>query len=121
MNLLPFDSFCIITLLKPGEVESQLQSEVTPGFSFKTMLNGVDYSKYFTGVAENGKFKITRIIRNRNSFLPVIIGHTEDWLNGSRVYVKMRLHLFVAVFMCSWLSGACIAGGGYGNKQHNEQ
>jgi hypothetical protein len=110
MKLLPYDKFCITTSLTPAQVEEQLQMEVAPkpGWGFKALFADTD-NKYFTGVVENNQFDIIRVISNRNSFLPVIKGHTESWLNGSMVYVKMRLNLFVAAFMCFWLGVVGIA------------
>jgi hypothetical protein len=113
MNLLPYDKLCIITSLSPAEVQKQFQSNVSPkpGWSFKTLFANTR-NTYFTGAVDNVQFEITRIIQGRNSFLPIIKGHTEPWLNGSRIYVNMRLQLFVAVFMCLWLGGVGLGGVG---------
>jgi len=111
MNLLPYDKFCIVSSLKPTEVQEQLQSEVGPtaGFSFINMFSRSD-GKFFEGFAVKGNFEFKRGIQYRNSFLPMIKGHTEGWLNGSRVYVKMRLQPVVVVFMCVWLVAVGTAG-----------
>src|ERR1700744_2386344 len=106
MNLLPYDKFCIVTPLSPAEVDKQLQAEISPR---PTLFHDTG-DAYFMGSVANGIFKFSRIIRNRNSFLPVVIVHTESWLNGSRVFVKIRLYLFMAVFMCFWLGGVAVAG-----------
>jgi len=110
MNLLPYDKFCITTSLKPAEVQNHLQAEVSPEQRWGLIKFQNPANTYFTGVAANGNFKFMRVITNRNSFLPVITGHTESWINGSRVFVKMRPQLFVAAFMCIWLGGVGVAG-----------
>ena len=111
MKLLPYDKLCIVTSLSPAKVQERLQLEVSPKpeWGFKALFADTG-NTYFTGTVENDRFEIIRIIQGRNSFLPVIKGHTETWLNGSRIYVKMRLHLFVAAFMCFWLGGVGVAG-----------
>ncbi|MBS7565734.1 hypothetical protein KHS38_15100 [Mucilaginibacter sp. Bleaf8] len=113
MKLLPKDRLCIITSLSPAEVQKQMQLNVSPKpeWSFESLFADTG-NKYFTGTVENARFEIIRIIQGRNSFLPVIKGHTEPWLNGSRIYINMRLQLFVAVFMCFWLGGVGLGGVG---------
>ena len=59
----------------------------------------------FEGTVTQAGFKISRIINGRNSFLPVIIGKFATSQSGITVAVKMRLHAFVAVFLCFWFGG----------------
>jgi hypothetical protein len=109
MKLLPYHKFRIVTSLKPAEVEERLHAEISPPvWGFDAMFADPT-NTYFRGVIANGNFKVMRIIRNRNSFLPVVIGHIESSNNGSRVFVKLRLHLLVAVFMSIWLGGIAVA------------
>ena len=108
MKLIPYHTYCIVTSLKPADVERILEAEISPPiWGFDAMFPDPT-NTYFRGVIANGNFKVMRIIRNRNSFLPVVIGHFESWNNGSKVYVKLRLHLFVAVFMSIWLGGIAV-------------
>lgn len=111
MKWLPYDNFIIDTTLKPAEVELKMRSEIAPSGSRDFTIGYAETDNtYFTGYAENNGFKVMRIIQNRNSFLPVVKGRTENWLNGSRVYIKTRLQLFVAGFMCLWFGGTIVAG-----------
>ncbi|MGZ3871947.1 MAG: hypothetical protein ACXVJD_03460 [Mucilaginibacter sp.] len=114
MKFLPFEDFYIITGLKPGQVQERLEKEVEPdmGFSFKKLFSPQS-GRYFTGYVVNGTFGFKRIIQHRNSFLPQIKGSTEAWLNGSRVHVKMSMHIGVTIFMCIWLGFALLLGFGF--------
>ncbi len=111
MKFLPFENFYITTSLKPAEVQERLSQEVEPvqGFSFKNLFSARS-GAYFSGYVANGTFDFKRVIYYRNSFLPVIKGTTETYLNGSRVHVKMRMDISVIVFMGLWLGVIGIAG-----------
>ena len=58
----------------------------------------------FEGAVSAEGFRISRIIRYRNSFLPVIHGHFCPLARGVRVEVTMRLHIAVLIFSIVWLS-----------------
>jgi len=114
MNLLPYDKFCIVTSLKPAEVEAQLESETSPdpGWGLKRIFAD-EIDTWFVGTIENGSFKLTRIKQeqyNHAPFLSVIEGHTEGWLNGSRIYVQIRLRILVALFIGAWICVAAVTG-----------
>jgi hypothetical protein len=66
----------------------------------------------FDGNVTGRTFKLVRVIRYRNSFLPVIRGRISDSPHGgTTVRVRMTLHLFTALFMAAWLGfvGAGVA------------
>ena len=62
----------------------------------------------FEGTITGEGFKISRIIRYRNSFLPVIQGNFSNTAKGVRVDVTLRLHRAVLVFSAVWLSFAVL-------------
>lgn len=67
--------------------------------------------KYFAGKIFENSFKILRRIHYKNSFLPLIIGTVEENDCGSTIKIKMRMAIFVTVFLSIWLGGiiaACI-------------
>lgn len=77
-----------------------------------TGIFGNSSHKPYEGSINGNSFSITRIIGYRNSFLPRINGVIEKDFNGSKINVKMRLHVFVIVFMCIWFGGVgvgCLA------------
>lgn len=54
-------------------------------------------------------FEINRLIHYRNSFLPVIKGQILSDNRGSKVDIKMRLHVMVYAFAAIWCIGVSIA------------
>ncbi|WP_448703009.1 hypothetical protein ACFGVR_11715 [Mucilaginibacter sp. AW1-3] len=127
MKYLPYENFYIVTTLKPDEVQERLGLNVTTlkpdevqerwgqnvqavwGFSFNNAFSQ-SYNTPFSGYVVNGTFEFTRNINYYNPFLPLIKGTTEACTNGSRVHVKMRLHLFVMIFICLWLGATGLFG-----------
>ncbi len=108
MAFYPFENFYIITPLKPADVQECLEKEVEPSHDFQFFPD--DYNTYFAGYVKDGAFNFKRVISNRNSFLPQIIGITEPYLNGSRIHVKMRMHMAVIIFTGLLLAAVVIAG-----------
>jgi hypothetical protein len=103
MMWLPYENFYIDTNLKPDAAEAALAQEVAPDadFSFKTIFSDRS-GEYFLGTVASGSLKIRRQIYYRNSFLPRITGTIEPDMNGSRVHIKMKLHIMILVFVCAW-------------------
>ncbi len=61
--------------------------------------------KPYQGEVSPNRFKISRVIYYRNSFLPIIKGELKADLGGTRLDIKMSLHPFVIVFMAIWFGG----------------
>lgn len=59
----------------------------------------------FAGTRDDDSFRIVRLIRYRNSFLPVIRGRLVRGATGTDVRLVMMLHPAVAVFMGLWCAG----------------
>jgi hypothetical protein len=98
MHWLPWHRFTVDSRYPPADVAALLASQVGPERWFSY---GAD--KPFRGTIGADAFVVTRVIRGRNSFLPVVSGRIEARGGGSRVHVLMRLHVLVAVFMTLWL------------------
>jgi hypothetical protein len=60
----------------------------------------------FIGSVDEDSFKLSRDIRYRNSFLPLIRGHVLATPTGTQINVAMFMHPLVAVFMTFWLGMA---------------
>lgn len=58
----------------------------------------------FEGTVSDESFQISRIIRYRNSFLPVIQGRFSPFGSGVRIEVTMKLHVIILIFSLLWLS-----------------
>jgi hypothetical protein len=98
---LPYERFVIETRLTPVQVAERLRAVTAPGRRlrlFRASAGGKD----FEGTVSDREFRVTRVIRYRNSFLPVVRGRIEDAADGARVEVSMRLHPAVFGFMLLW-------------------
>jgi len=62
--------------------------------------------QYEGHVRNDNTFKISRILKYRNSFQPEIEGKFQQSNNTVRIEVKMRLNLFVILFTIFWCSMA---------------
>ena len=104
MKLWPSDSFEIHTNLSRQETIEKVASFVEPKKWFRFFHEG----KPFQGKCSQEGFRITRIIRYRNSFLPIINGNYLNGSNGTTIQIKMVLHPIVIAFMCIWFGGVII-------------
>jgi hypothetical protein len=59
--------------------------------------------KLFKGQLKSNYFKISRIIKHQNSFLPVLEGNLIQSTTGSKILIKYRLNYFVLVFWILWM------------------
>ncbi|MEL3907006.1 MAG: hypothetical protein P1P65_08305 [Treponema sp.] len=74
-----------------------------------TVLDISKGDKYFEGKIFEDSFKIRRIMRYRNSFLPIIIGKIEETDSGSKIKIKMRMNGFVIGFISLWFTVVIIS------------
>lgn len=106
MLLLPYEELTYKTHLSKDEIIKRLNEVTEP----KKMIRwtGIFAEKNhlaYEGTIEESTFSINRIIDNRNSFLPQITGSIQKESDKScSITLKMRLHIFVLVFMGIWLS-----------------
>jgi hypothetical protein len=104
MRFWPSDSFEIETTMTPEEIVDSLKCGVEP----KKLFRFSSAHTVFQGDLMRDGFKISRIIHYRNSFLPIVHGTFRPGHSGSIVSIKMRLHRFVAAFMCFWFGGVVV-------------
>jgi hypothetical protein len=102
-SLVPFERLIIPTTLTFSEVLERLNEVVEPPKIFRITLFKRP-AKPYEGTISGNTFKISRIIRGRNSFLPVIEGAIYPESFGCSIEIKMSLHKIVIVFMIYWLS-----------------
>lgn len=98
---LPYERIVIETRLTPVQVAERLGRVTAPGRRLRLFRSSAG-EKDFQGTVSDREFRITRDIRYRNSFLPVVRGLIEDTPDGARVEVSMRLHPAVFGFMLLW-------------------
>jgi hypothetical protein len=112
MKFLPTENITYKTRLKEEEVVKRLSDLIEPEKTFRFGIFSSGASKSYEGQINGQTFVIKRIIGYRNSFLPRINGIIERDFDGMTIKVKMRLNIFVIVFLCIWCGGVglgCIA------------
>ena len=100
--LLPYQKLLFNSPLSREELTRRLAREVSKsrwGFALFDRR-----TELFEGTITSEGFKVSRIIRYRNSFLPVISGNFSPTAKGVRVDVTLRLHGAVLAFSVVWLS-----------------
>jgi len=100
MKYLPYNRFYVDSPFKPDEAQQALGKEVSPRSTKFLNLGSSVNGTYFMGYISNNQFQFEPEIEGRNSFNPQISGTITAHQNGCRVYVKMGLHLGVAIFLC---------------------
>jgi hypothetical protein len=99
MKLLPYDSFQLVVDEPISQVQERLAAHVEPR-NFWNFFGSSGNS--FVGKIEGNSFKICRDISYRNSFLPIMCGTLEPHPSGTKISVRMRLHLLVMAFLIFW-------------------
>ena len=104
-DLLPWRDFVIETSWSPSVAAIEIKKSIDGP---PPLSGGSD--ALFIGREDDGRFRFSRRISYRNSFLPMIVAVVEpSHHDGARVRVRMRLHLFVMVFVSVWIGGASLA------------
>lgn len=109
MPLIPYQTFCLDTRLKPDEVAARLVAAVEP-FRWFRLGRWQNPHRPFEGRVTADGFRIVRIIGYNNSFIPVLRGHICPTADGGRVEGKMTLYPAVSAFMAVWMIGFGILG-----------
>ena len=110
MKYLPFEKYTLSILISPEEAKRRLLDNLEPERNVLYIMK--NSTKPYTGTISADGFAISRIIRYRNSFLPVIKGRFMNDKNRTTVLITMRPPIFVLIFMSIWTSGvllACVA------------
>lgn len=105
MILLPFKNLIYETKLDPDEVLTRIQGILEPKQNLRPRVFFASYSsKPYEGKVNGKTFKMNRILRYKNSFLPQITGEVQQGLGKTKVLVKMRLNWFVLIFISIWIA-----------------
>jgi hypothetical protein len=104
MKFLPFDSIIYKTKLKEEEVKKRLANNVAATKYMGLVISNVDYDKPYRGTIDGNSFAIRRRIQYRNSFVPTLHGLIESDYVDTIIRIKMRLRIFVMLFLIFWCS-----------------
>lgn len=102
MNFLPKENIVYKTKLKEEEILKRLSDLIEPEKTFRFNVFSNNSLKSYEGQIKGNTFQIKRIINYRNSFLPRVTGLIEKDFDGLTIKVKMRLSIFVIIFLCFW-------------------
>ena len=101
MKFLPYDKFEIETTKAPEVIVESLKPKIDPRKLFRFSSDHA----YFQGNISLNGFKLSRIIHYRNPCLPIILGRFLPKVSGTKVVIKMRLHVLITAFMSIWFGG----------------
>lgn len=99
--LLPYQKFVFESPLSLEEARQRLEAEVAPVRSGWRWME--KRTEKFEGMVSTESFQIHRIIRYRNSFLPIIYGRISPGIPGARIEVTLKFHIFAVIFGLIWL------------------
>lgn len=122
MKFFPTENLIYKTKLKETEILRRLSENIEPENKIRIGLYRSGSSISYEGFIKDHGFKITRIISYRNTFIPQIFGNIEKDYDGTKVKIKMRLHVFVSVFLCMLTFGYVLTMRGFkfeANKSKN--
>ena len=103
MKFLPFENYVLTTKLSLDEVYNRLAANVEPKKAYRFTLFTGTPAKAYEGEISKYAFRISRIINHRNSFLPIISGEILTLPGQTQINIKMKLSLFVLIFVGFWL------------------
>ena|ERR1700678_2369013 len=107
MILLPFEKYTLSTTLSIQAARQRLLDNLEPPRDFAYIMR--NKTRPYTGRIGSQDFDISRVIRYRNSFLPVIRGRFSDQLDHTETYITMRPNPLVVALMSIWTAGVSIA------------
>lgn len=111
-RILPSEHVILETNLSKDQVFERLKNNIDPK---KPMVYSRDsitkVSKKYNGVFDQSNFEISRTIKYRNSFLPIIKGTISDNHCKTKIDILMKPHSLIKAFATVWFIGisfACI-------------
>ena len=113
---IPYEEITFQSDLDPSEIVARL-GKVTARFLWYKFP---PKEKDFVGTIFSDGFRIFRNIRNRNTYLPFLLGRINENENGSLIVVTMTLHPIAVLIMAGLFlltfRGLFISGGDAGAK-----
>jgi hypothetical protein len=103
-SILPFENYTLTTKLSTEEIRRRISENVEPKKNNLVRFFSTYSTKPYQGEVSKDSFTISRIISrgSRNSFLPIITGDITSFVGTTQIKIKMRLHIFVLIFMLFW-------------------
>jgi hypothetical protein len=102
MAFAPYENIILESDLSYNEILNRIQKIIEPKRFIFSRLFKKNNGKTYEGELFENKFKMRRIILYTNSFIPIIYGTIITESNKTKIYIRMKLHIFVKIFMCLW-------------------
>ena len=113
---IPYEKVTFQSELDQSEIIARLEKATSRFLWYKFPPKEKD----FVGTIFTDGFRISRNIRNRNTYLPFLVGKINENENGSRIVVTMTLHPIAVLIMAGLFlltfRGLFIPGGDAGAK-----
>ncbi|MGB3078743.1 MAG: hypothetical protein WBB31_06670 [Saprospiraceae bacterium] len=109
MNLLPIKNLSYRSGLKSNEIIERLTAVTEAEKLIRIPLFNDAETKLYEGHITDQNFSIRRIIKYRNSFLPRIKGEIIPESSGTRINIRLRLHIVIIIFVIFWCTMVGIA------------
>lgn len=98
MNFFAYKSYTLKTNLTPEEIKLILLKNITTSKNVHISFFEDDTNtQRYEGKIYDDRFKISRIISGRNSFLPVIEGRIFKASSGAEIHIQMRLVVYTYI------------------------
>lgn len=104
MRFFPLEYLIYESELSESVIKNNISHNIEPKKTFRIGLKN-NQSKPYEGYLKENTFKIKRIINNKNSFRPIIIGEISQICGSTQIKVKMRMYIIAYIFMTIWFGG----------------
>lgn len=102
MKFFPSENETLIIALSADQAQRILWKRVKPPANLSNTIP-ISHSEFlFNGVLNDGRFRISLIIKYPDNFLPLISGSIEDAPHGSLILVEYRLFFGTRLFLTFW-------------------
>lgn len=109
MKFLPYEKLVFHSPLSENEIRNRLNCLTRAANAFKVKYYPHIKISGYNGELRGNNFDLIRAIMYRNSFLPLISGTISAEGTGTRITLKMQMHLLVTIFACFWMGGVTFA------------
>lgn len=101
MNLLPYDSETLVSVLSKEEVLGHL-NRVTREVNYLDQRTRTKGDILFNGIVGQKGFRISKVVDRADTFLPLILGKVEATPRGSIIFIDYRLFPWALFFLGFW-------------------
>lgn len=101
MRFLPFENYVLYTSMPPEKAKKRLCDNIEMGAG--RPFSQQQTTKLYQGALMGDGFRISRVSKNRNAFLPVVTGRWARINGQTAVRVSMQSNVLVFIFLFLWI------------------